>query len=48
MRVGSADARGAVSGAGLPVLALAVGGDVMDDEQAAEIVGMDLSIYDAE
>lgn len=24
----------------------AMGGDVMDDEQAAEIVGMDLSIYD--
>ena len=26
--------------------AWAVGGDVMDDEQAAEIVGMDLSIYE--
>lgn len=28
--------------------ARAVGGDTMDDEQAAAIVGMDLSIYDAD
>ncbi|VEG28079.1 GNAT family N-acetyltransferase [Actinomyces howellii] len=28
--------------------ATAMGGDVMDDEQAAAIVGMDLSIYETE
>ena len=32
---------------GVTRYARAMGGDTMDDEQAAAIVGMDLSIYDA-